>query len=278
MGAVAQQAGDVNADAIDALDALKVRLDFQEETCLAWSDLAWSCEALHAAGEWQRAEDLLRRALETVRVDQQGLLPAGSLPACLPFQDSVWPSPLIFDTEAGAWLLAALYRHTLARPDREGVIFIGQHWKVVRDLGDFLSGWHRGTDPAPLYTAGPDGRSIVTPQLDFSFYMGLNAAAALAEEVGKDDTPRWRARARSLAGILKGRALDEESPAEVTPALASYLNRVFPEIGEETPVRVRVSGEVMALDSVPLVPAVSESGSAALVAACRVLLEVNGRD
>lgn len=226
-----------------------------ENQAYAPAEIAWICEALSRAGLYGETEALLRRAVDHVRGDDAMPLPRGSLPAKIAGAHAEPPSPLVFDAEGGAWLLAALWRYVETRPKRAGVAFAARDWSTLVAMGDFLAGWRPGYDPEPLYThLHVEGHSGLKPQMIFSFYLGLSSAEKLSEVMGRRAPASWAVRIRSLGALVKSRALDRENVVPLDAPFASYLNRIDPVLGDEAPVTVRVGGEEQFLDAVPRLP------------------------
>ncbi|MCF6287106.1 MAG: hypothetical protein L3K26_18260, partial [Candidatus Hydrogenedentes bacterium] len=239
-------------------------------------DSVWACAALDKQGYGSEAERVLRFHLDTMRTAFMPSGPPGSLPAYVHttgvparFLDSANPA-------STAWLLAALWRHSVSLPPEQALKFLDTCKNSILDGGDFLA-------RAPVVgevlsgTMKPGAASLTTLQ---THYLGLVSGQSIMARLGQNEPGAWQSRREEVYARIRFRQLDEKRVQDPESPWLAYWVSTLPEAApsENTPWQVLLSDKsptaAELLESVPSAgPAVNQGIPVALRAALAILDE-----
>ncbi len=190
---------------------------------------AWITLALDGAGYPGLAEKHIRFYLDTIRSSSKPGLPKGSMPAAVsPRREDFLPH-IVLETDSAAWLLGSVGHHVQSLDSAERPRYLKSIWKEVVSVTRFLSDWSqtRGNAPLPVFQPAlcRDGRAILSV---LHAYMGMTAAARMAELLHNDEASEWAARAQELEAQVQFYCLNNPGPLPLPPYYAYWLEGIVP--------------------------------------------------
>ncbi|NIA12889.1 MAG: hypothetical protein GWP08_02320 [Nitrospiraceae bacterium] len=172
---------------------------------LDWArDCAWIAGAWDLAGYTEWAERYTRFQCGAVRTTARPGMPLGSIPAASYTDHTPGIPHVVLDTEATAWLLAAVDRHVQNLSSRARADYVEEVWDAVAASASFLAEWTDGRSRRPLQSYDFSLRRDSRPaRLLLTHYMGLDSAIRIAR-AGKRQAPEvWTRRKRELDVLIR---------------------------------------------------------------------------
>ncbi len=190
---------------------------------------AWVTLALDCAGYHGLAEKHTRFYLDTLRSSSKPGLPKGSMPAAVSTNQAEFLPHIILETDSPAWLLGSVWHHVQSLDIAERPRYLKSIWQDLVSVTRFLSDWSQVRVNAPLPVFQPalcrDGRGLLSV---LHAYMGMTAAARMAELLHNDEASEWAARAQELEAQVQFHCLNNPGPLPLPPYYAYWLEGIVP--------------------------------------------------
>lgn len=190
---------------------------------------AWITHALDLAGLHTLAEQHLRFYLPAIRSASKGGAPKGSLPIASCANHAEALPGVILETGEAAWWLSSLWKHAQIMPPEHRLSLLTSLWNDILPVSHFLSEWTKPVDGAPLPAFHAnicrDSRQILS---SLHAYMGMTAAANIAQTLNKDESNEWTAYARELEAQIQFHCLNYPEPLTIPAHFAYWLDGIVP--------------------------------------------------
>lgn len=165
---------------------------------------AWITLALDVAGYGDLADSHTWFYARRLRGNDARGAPAGSLPAALYVNGREALPPIVLESDAVAWMLAAIWRHACLLDEQPRSTYLENQWKSVEQAATFLSDWADTLtrEPLPSFSAKKWRDAASTDSLLASF-MGMDSALRIAGALKKQIPDEWKNRKLDLDILLR---------------------------------------------------------------------------
>jgi len=172
---------------------------------LDWArNCAWITQAWDLAGYTEWAGRHTRFQCGAVRTVVRPGMPVGSMPAASYTDHTPGAPHVVLDTDATAWLLAAVEGHVRTLSSSARAESVEDVWDAVVASADFLAEWVDGRSRRPLqsfdFSLRRDSRSA---RLLLTHYMGLDSAIAIAGAGRRPAPEAWTRRKKELDVLIR---------------------------------------------------------------------------
>jgi len=189
---------------------------------------AWMTYAFDLAGYTAIAEKHTLFYLDAVRTTHRRGAPAGSLPHAL-YGDGTPAAPHLFlDTEAVAWTLWSIQKHSTFIEGARRLAYLRKVWEPVLLSTEFLAGWSDAGRGAPLHSFDPATlRDAKSKDLLVATRLGLASALGIAKALGKTPPEDWTRRLGELDALLEILLMNPGASWELDEALPFTLDAII---------------------------------------------------